>query len=96
MLKTREMTIGDYEAIKCDTLRKYGCPENELWLTECTSMLSFKRFYGYDTAEDLFNNKSYQGVVYYHEGGDLHAIAGFNDIAEFEEACKYIAKYLEA
>jgi hypothetical protein len=91
---TKEMTINDYEAIKCETLLQYGCPKDELWLTECTSIKSFKQFYGNDTAEDLFGDKDYKGCVYYHESGDLHVTGGFSNMEEFESSCKYVAEYL--
>lgn len=97
MLKTKEMTVSDYEAIKCDTLLKYGCPNDELWLTECTSIKSAINFYGYDTIADLCNwhPENYKGCVYYHESGDLHVFAPFKDMKEFENGCKYVAEYLK-
>lgn len=94
---TKKMTIADYEAIKCKTLRKYGCPEKELWLTEVESIDGAKRWYGSMCIDDLCNwhPEAYKGCVYYHESGSIGAFAPFSTMEEFEEGCKYIADYLK-
>jgi hypothetical protein len=71
-------------------LLKNGAPLKELWLTECTSVKAFYDYYG----QEDWGLEGYRGVVYYHESGSVHVLGGFNNDAEFEEACRYVAHYL--
>lgn len=78
-----------------DTLLKYGCPKDELWLIEDSTIQMAANFYGWDTIFDLTNNKDYKRCIYYHESGAIGAFAGYNNREEFEIGCKFIADYLK-
>lgn len=77
-----------------DTLKRYGCPENELWLIEDSSIEMAENFYG-DIIWDLCNGKEYKRCIYYHESGSICAFGGYNNQEEFKTACKFIANYLK-
>ena len=83
-------SIDDYEARKADTLRHYGCPEEELWLTEC---ITVDQFYGFHPDyEDAFDGEL--GVVYHHESDAVTIAVGFRDEAGFQWACMQVARSL--
>lgn len=92
MLK-KELTIKDYEAMKCEKLLEYGANKDYLWLTECETVDNFINWYGLDLALDLGLDK-YKYVIYYHESGSVHAHGGFNNLEEFEKACQFVGNYL--
>ncbi len=82
--------IDAYEVRKADTLRRYGCPEEELWLTEC---LTVDQFYGFHPDfEEVFDSE--RGVVYHHESGEVTVAVGFRDEAGFQWACEQVARHL--
>lgn len=78
-----------YESLKCQTLREFGFPEDELWLTECHATQDLARYYDLETVFDLDIQEDF--VLYHHESGSITAIAGFNNLDEFVEACSYLA-----
>lgn len=90
-------SIDYYEEMKCDALLHHGCPDESLWLTEVQTVDQFDQYFSTDdqTAAEFYGLEDYDFVVYYHENGEVHAHAGFNDEAEFDLACKTIADYLK-
>jgi len=87
------LAIHEFEERKVETLLKYGCPKEDLWLTECTTTKSAYHLYGNIVLE--LNPKDKPYCVYYHESGEIHAFAAFETEKEFQEACQYIANYLK-
>ncbi len=85
-----------WEQYKCIGLTRYGFPKDALWLTEITTTEDAITFYGKGSvmAEIIHQEGDKPFVLYYHESGNLHAIKTFRDDgAEFEHACKVVAKY---
>lgn len=85
--------IQEFEERKVETLLSFGCPKEELWLTECTTTLDALRFYGAFIFE--LNPKNQPYCLYYHENGSLCSFASFETEKEFQQAAKYIANYLK-
>lgn len=94
-----DLSVDDYESKKAETLRKYGIPESRLWLTEVQTVDQFYEHYCTEAEleEDYYSlkEKEFEYVVYYHESGEVHVHAGFNDKEEFEQACQTVAEYLK-
>jgi len=90
-------TIDYFEEQKCEALLHHGCPEDSLWLVECTTVDQFNQYYSTDdqTAAEFYGLDDYEFVLYFHESGEVHAHAGFDDEQSFDSACKTIADYLK-
>jgi hypothetical protein len=89
--------IAEYEKLKSQTLKKNGCPENQLWLIEVQTVGEFALFYKDQTSDPVgfYNLHGFHYVVYYHQAGEVLAIAGFNSDKEFEKGCKDIAGFVK-
>jgi len=90
-------TVTQYEKLKCKTLIKYGCPEDQLWLTEVQTVEEFRVFYKDQIPDPVgfYNLHRFHYVLYYHESGEVHSIAGFSTDEEFEGGCEAVADYLK-
>lgn len=80
----------DYEYRKAETLTKYRYPDDEMWLSELSTIEEAERWLG-KWIRELVTDPNHQFCVYYKESGNLHRLASFNTQAEFEAACKYVA-----
>ena len=90
-------SIEYYEGQKCEVLLYHGCPHDSLWLIEVQTSEQFYEHFCTDTEaeEDFYSLSSYDFVIYYHESGEVHTHAGFNNDAEFNQACRVVAEYLK-
>ena len=89
--------ITHYEEGKTKTLSKYGCPEDQLWLTEVQAVEEFETFF-HDQISDpigFYDLHRFHFVIYYHQAGEILQIAGFNTEKEFQKGCKAIADFLK-
>ncbi len=46
-------SLAEYEDIKCETLTGFGCPEDQLWLTEVQTVEEFTQFYRNQSPDPL-------------------------------------------
>jgi hypothetical protein len=90
-------SVEYYEEQKCEVLLHYDCPSDSLWLTEVQTSEQFYEHFCTDTEaeEGFYGLHDYEFVIYYHESGEVHSHAGFNNDEEFDQACKVVAKYLK-
>jgi len=90
-------SVEYYEEQKCEILLHYGCPSDSLWLTEVHTSDQFYEHFCTDVEaeEDYYGLQGYEFVIYYHESGEIHSHAGFNNDEEFDQACKAVAEYLK-
>ena len=89
--------IAEYEKMKCETLVKFGCPEDQLWLVEVQTTQEFVEFFSNQIPDPIsyYDLHPFHFVIYYHQAGEVLSIAGFNTDDEFEKACKAIAVFLK-
>lgn len=95
--ETAEQTVEYYEEQKVERLLHWGCPSDQFWLTEVQTVDQFNEHFCSETEvdEDYYGLNDFDFVVYYHESGEVHCHAGFNDEEEFDSACQTIAEYLK-
>ncbi len=93
-VESDEVGVNEFEALKCETLKKYGLKGNWIWLSECITLDDFQIYHGPDYVLD-FNLEKFKYVVYIHESNEILRIAGFNNLEEFENACRFVANYAQ-
>ena len=90
-------SIEYYEEQKCEILLHYGCPADQLWLTEVQTVDQFNEFYSTqdESADEMYGLQDYDYVLYHHESGEVLTHAGFNSDDGFDLACRAVAEYLK-
>ena len=81
-----------YDEIMHDLLEEYGVPKTRLWAINCMDVKDFKA----SEYNRKCNLKGFQYVLFYYISDILIESTGFNNLEQFNQACKHMAKNWEA